>query len=112
MAVVNDNSSLINPDYKFPSLKSNRTILNKWHVISVTWSNRKDISNCWSNGEKLMTFNIGNTEGSDRCIIGDLGALSVSTHLIGSIGKIIGFYRSLTDKETLYIHQYLMKKWT
>ena len=26
------------------------------------------------------------------------------------IGEIIGFYRSLTDKETSYIHEHLMKK--
>ena len=57
MAVANDNSSLVLPDYKFPSSKSNCTILNKCHVISVTWSNHKNLNNCWSNGEKLMTFN-------------------------------------------------------
>ena len=100
MAVANDNSTLINPDYKFPSLKSNCTILNKWHVISVTWSNGKNLSNCWSNGEKLMTFNTGNAKGTDHCTIGDLGATSVSTYLTGSIGEIVGFYRSLTDEET------------
>ena len=36
VVVANDNSTLIDPDYKFPSSKSNCTILNKWHVISVT----------------------------------------------------------------------------
>ena len=37
---ANDGSSLIpKPDSKFPSSKSNCTILNKWHIISVTWSN-------------------------------------------------------------------------
>ena len=59
VSVANDNSTLINPDYKFPSSKSNCTVLNKWHVISITWSNGKDRSNCWSNGEKIMTFNTG-----------------------------------------------------
>ena len=56
MAVANDDKSLIEPDYKFPSSKSNCTILNKWHVISVTWSNGKNLSNCWSNGERLIDF--------------------------------------------------------
>ena len=51
VSVANDKSTLIWPHYKFPSSKSNCTILNKWHVISVTWSN----------GEKLMTFNAGIT---------------------------------------------------
>ena len=50
VTVANDDSGFISPDYEFPSSKSNCTILNKWHVISVTWSNRN--SNCWSNGER------------------------------------------------------------
>ena len=93
------------PDYRFPSSKSNCTILNKWPVISVTWSNGKDLSNCWSNGEKLMTFNAGITKGSDHCFIGDPGIMPGNTYLIGSIGEIICFYRSLTDMETSHIHQ-------
>ena len=56
VSVTSNDSSLIESDYKFPSSKSNCTILNKWHVISVTWSNGKNLNNCWSNGEKLMTF--------------------------------------------------------
>ena len=40
--VANDSSSLIpKPDMKFPSSKSNCTDFNKWHVISVTWSNKR-----------------------------------------------------------------------
>ena len=56
VAVANDDSSFIWLDYKFPSSKSDCTILNKWHVISVTWSNSKDLSNCWSNSKKIMTW--------------------------------------------------------
>ena len=112
VAVANDDSTLIKPDYKFPSSKSNCTILNKWHVISVTWLIGKSPSNCWSNGVKLMTFNTGNTKGSDHCFICDLGIMWGNTHVTGCIGEIIGFYRSLTDTETSHIHQYLMKKWT
>ena len=112
VAFAYDSSSLLFPYFKFPSSKSNCTILNKWHVISVTWSNDKNLSNCCSNGEKLMTFNTGNTKGSDHCFIGDLGIRPGNTYLTGCIGEIIGFYRSLTDKETSHIHQYLMKKWT
>ena len=33
--VANDDNTLVWPDYKFPSSKSNCTILNKWHVISM-----------------------------------------------------------------------------
>ena len=100
MVVANDNSSFIGLNYNFPSSKSNCTILNKWHVISVTRSNVKNLSNWWSNGEKLMNFNTGNTKGTDHCIIGDLNTSSGNSHLIGCIGKIIGFFRSLTDEET------------
>ena len=70
VTVANGDSGFVFPDYTFPSSKSNCTILHKWHVISVTWSNRN--SNCWSNGEKLMTFNTGNAKGSNHCIIGDI----------------------------------------
>ena len=63
VSIANDDSSSIKPDLKFPSSKSDCTILNKWHVISVTWSNVKDLSNCWSNGKKIMTFNTGNIIG-------------------------------------------------
>ena len=111
MSVANDDSTLIFPDYRFPTQKSNCTIMNKWHTISVTWSNCKDLSNCWSNGEKLITFNTGNVKGSNRCFIGDLGIKPSNTYLTGCIGEIIGFYGSLTDKETSYIHKHLMKKW-
>ena len=57
VAIANDGSSSIKPDLKFPSSKSNCTGLNKWHVISVTWSDGENLSNCWSNGE---TFTAGN----------------------------------------------------
>ena len=112
VVVANDESTLVSPDYKFPSSKSNCAILNKWHVISVTWSNVKNLSNCWSNGEKLMTFNTGNAESSDHCFIGNLATMRGNTYLTGCIGEIICFYRILTDEETSHIHQYLMKKWT
>ena len=109
VTMANDDISFIGLDYKFPSSRSDCTILNKWHVISVTWLNDKNLSNCWSNGEKLMNFNTGNTKGKDHCIIGNIGTPSGNSHLIGCIGEIIGFSWSLTDKETSYIHKYLMK---
>ena len=114
VAIANDGSILFpEPDLKFPSSKSNYTALNKWYVISVTWSNKKNLSNCWSNGIKIITFTSGDAKGSDYSFIGDLGRLndSYNTYLSGCIGEIIGFLRSLTDTETSYINQYLMKKW-
>ena len=114
VSIANDDTSSIKPDLKFPSSKSNCTDLNKWHVISVTCSNEGgNLSNCWSNGEKLITFTTGNIKGSNYYCIGDLGIMSGldKTHLTSCIGEIICFYRSLMDKETSYIHQYLMTKW-
>ena len=57
-ATANDSSSLIpKPDLKFPSSKSNCTDLNKWQIISVTWSDKgKTLSHCWCNSKKLIPF--------------------------------------------------------
>ena len=114
LAIANDSSDLFSkPDSKFTSSKSNCTVLNKWHVISVTWSNERNLSNCWSNGEKLMTFSSGDAKGSNYSFIGDLGRLngSYKTYLSGCIGEIIAIYSSLTDEKTSHIHNYLIKKW-
>ena len=77
------------PESKFTSSKSNCTVLNKWHVISVTWSNKKNLSNCWSNGIKVITFTSGDTKDSDYSFIGDLGRLngSYKTYLSGCIDE-------------------------
>ena len=115
LATANDGSSSIpKPDLKFPSSKSNCADLNKWHVISVTWSNKgENLSNCWSNGEKLISFTTGNVKDSDSCYIGNLGKILVwnKTHLTGCIGEIITLYKTLKNQETLYIHEYLMRMW-
>ena len=122
VATANDDSSSIKPDLKFPSSKSNCTILNKWHVISVTWSKVENLSNCWSNGVKLKTFTTRNVKGTNHCYIGNYIIIPHSkfssmisrwfkTHLTGCIGEIIGFHSSLTDTETLHIYKYLMIKW-
>ena len=115
IAIAIDRSNLFpEPDLKFPSSKSNCTVLNKWSVISIRWSNKeKNLSNCWSNGIKIITFSSGDVKGSDYSFIGDLGRLngSYKTYLSGCIGEIIGFHRSLTDTETSHIHKYLMIKW-
>ena len=114
VAIANDSSNMFpNLESKFTSSKSNCTVLNRWHVISVMWSNKKNLSTHWSNGIKIITFTSGDAKGSDYSFIGDLGRLndSYNTYLSGCIGEIIGFHRSLTDTETSHIHQYLMRKW-
>ena len=68
VAIANNDSSSVKPNLKFSSSKSNCAVLNKWHVISVMWSNRgENLSNCWSNGEKITTFMTGDSKGSDHC---------------------------------------------
>ena len=54
VAITNYSSSSIPKPYvKFLSSKSKFTDLNKWHVLSVTWSNKgENLSSCLSNGEK------------------------------------------------------------
>ena len=115
VAIANDSSKLFRePDLKLLSSKSNCTVLNKWSVISVTWSNKeKNLSNCWSNGIKIITFTLGDAKGSDYSFIGDLGRLngSYKTYLSGCIGELIAIHTSLTDDKTSHIHKYLMKKW-
>ena len=70
LAIANDDSSSIKPDVKFPSSKSNCADLNKWHIISIMWSNiGENLSSCWCNGEKLITFTMGNIKGSDHGIL-------------------------------------------
>ena len=70
VAIANNSSNLFpEPDLKFPSSKSNFTVLNKWYVISVMWSNKKNLSNCWSNGIKIITFTSGDAKGSNYSFI-------------------------------------------
>ena len=78
VAIANDSSSLIpKPDTKFSSSNSNCTDLNKWQVICVTLSNKgENLSSCWSNSEKLISFTTGNLKGSDYCYIENLGIMS------------------------------------
>ena len=114
VAIASDSSNMFpDSESKFTSSKSNCTVLNKWHVISVMWSNKKNLNNCWSNGIKIITFTSGDAKGSDYSFIGDLGRLndSYNTYLSGCIGEMIGFHRSLTDTETSHIYKYLMIKW-
>ena len=107
VAIANNSSNLSpEPDLKFPSSKSNCTALNKCSVISVTWSNKEEnLSNCWSNGIKIITFSSVGVKGSDYSFIGDLGRLNglYKTYLSGCIGEIIGFHSSLKDTETSHI---------
>ena len=114
LAISNDSSiSIPKPDMKFLSSELNCTNLNKWHVISVTLSDKgENLSNCWSNGERPITFTKGNIKGSGHCYIRDLSKINDwhKTHLTGCFGEIIGLHITRKHEETSYIHRYLMKK--
>ena len=44
--------------------------MNNNNIISLTWSNEgENLSNCWSNGEKSISFTTVNVKGSDSCYI-------------------------------------------
>ena len=92
--------------------------------LSVMWSNKgENLSNCWSNGEKLITFTTGNIKGSDYSNIGDFGTMPdwkkytgnfgimpgwKKLYLTRCTGEIIAFYMALNDQEISYIHEYLI----
>ena len=111
VAIANDSSSSIQPDLKF--LPQNQTAdLDRWHVISVMWSNKgENPNNCWSNGEKLITFTTGNVKGPDDCYLRNFDRIHdwYKIHLTGCVGEIIAFHKTLNNQETSYIHEYLVK---
>ena len=75
------------------------------------WSNKEEnLRNCWSNGEKLITFTTGNVKGSYHCYIENF-LYNVWFKKYTCIGEIIAFYKTLNDQETSYIQECLMKKW-
>ena len=70
VSIANDGSSSIRPDLNFSSSKSNCTDLNEWHVISVTWSDKgENLSNCWSDGEKLITYQVRTKHTSEAVLV-------------------------------------------
>ena len=83
--------------------------MNKCRIISDKGEN---LSNCWSNGEKLISFTTGNVKGSDHCHIGNFGRMHDwkkymgdfgvmpgwnKTQLTGCIGRIVVFYKALNN---------------
>ena len=108
MAVVQSQNQIGNSHHQ----NQNCTDLNKWHVISVTWSNEgENLSNCSSNGEKLISFTKGNVKGSDSCYIENLGKIPGwnKTHLTGCIGEIFGLYTTMKNQET-FVHSQIFNE--
>ena len=118
--MLSNNPSTIGPDESltvhFPDLQESQVIVAgttklTFNIsLSTTDANRTLVKNLGRNIIRKLVVNI---KGSDHCFIGDLGKIPgwSETHLTGCISEISGFYRSLTDEENSYIHQYLMTKW-
>ena len=59
------------------------------------WSNRgENLSNCWSNGEKITTCMTGDIKGSDHCFIGKIPGWS-KAHLRTTVPLVSYIWNSL-----------------
>ena len=76
----------------FPT-KANPTELNKWIVITVTWSPQLGVdgSQVCCNGQKLRNFTAKENVGATHFAIGSLSANSVAAQLAGDIAELIIF---------------------
>ena len=76
----------------FPT-KANPTELNKWIVVTVTWSPQlvADGSQVWCNGQKLRNFTAKENVGATHFAIGSLNANGVAAPLAGYIAELIIF---------------------
>ena len=68
----------------------------------------------------IITSFLAGVESADQCLLnpkvlscfsGVIMSIRSFFLLIGCFGEIVGFHKTLNDQETLYIREYLMKKW-
>ena len=100
---------------KFPT-KANPTELNKWIVLTVTWSPQlgADGSQVWCNGQKLRTFTAKENVGATHFAIGSLSANGVAAPLTGDIAELIVFKQEdeLNNASTIKrIQKHLLEKY-
>ena len=99
----------------FPT-KANPTELNKWIVITVTWSPQlgADGSQVWCNGQKLRNFTAKENVGATHFSIGSVNANRVEAPLAGDIAELIVFKREdeLNNASTIKrIQKHLLEKY-
>ena len=99
----------------FPT-KANPTELNKWIVLTVTWSPQlgADGSQVWCNGQKLRNFTAKENVGATHFSIGSLSASRVAAPLTGDIAELIVFKREdeLNNASTIKrIQKHLLDKY-
>ena len=75
------------------STKANPTELNKWIVVTVTWSPQlgADGSQVWCNGQKLRSFTAKENIGATHFSIDSLNANGVAAPLAGDIAELMIF---------------------
>ena len=76
----------------FPT-NADPTLLNKWIVLTVTWSPElgADGSQVWCNGQKLRNFTAKENVGSTSFAIGSVNARNIGVPLAGDIAELIIF---------------------
>ena len=90
--------------------------MNKWIVITVTWSPElgADGSQVWRNGQKLRNFTAKGNVGATHFAIGSLSANSVAAPLAGDIAELIIFKQEdeLNNASTIKrIQKHLLDKY-
>ena len=99
----------------FPT-KANPTELNKWIVLTVTWSPQlgADGSQVWCNGQKLRNFTAKENVGATSFAIGSIAANSVAAPLARDIAELIIFKQEdeLNNASTIKrIQKHLLDKY-
>ena len=76
----------------FPT-NADPTVLNKWIVITATWSPQlgADGSEVWCNGQKLRNFTAKENVGATNFALGSVNATNLEAPLAGDIAELILF---------------------
>ena len=99
----------------FPT-KAKPTELNKWIVVTVTWSPQlgADGSQVWCNGQKLRSFTAKEDIGATSFAIGSVNAINLEAPLAGDIAELIIFKQEdeLNNASTIKrIQKHLLDKY-
>ena len=99
----------------FPT-NADPTVLNKWIVITATWSSQlgADGSQVWCNGQKLRNFTAKENVGAKNFAIGIFNAANLAAPLAGDMAELIIFKQKdeLNNASTIKrIQKHLLDKY-
>ena len=99
----------------FPT-NADPTLLNKWIVITVTWSPQLGVdgSQVWCNGQKLRNFTAKENVGATNFALGSVNAANLEAPLAGDIAELIIFKQEdeLNNASTIKrIQKHLLDKY-